>query len=78
MDFILKEGHNPPNMNSYIQALEEVLSSLTPSTMRDQNRIAVAKENLRNIRSQHRKLQQEYQSLQERVVQLEESSKKRE
>lgn len=75
--FIMNEGHSPPDMNSYIQALEEALSSIKPSTMKDHRRIAIAKENLRNIRSQHRKLQAEHKELQERVVQLEETSKKR-
>lgn len=76
--FILKEGHSPPDMNSYIQALEEALSSLCPASMRDGRRIAIAKENLKNIKSQHRKLQTQHQELQERILQLEESSKKRE
>lgn len=71
--FILNEGQVAPDMNSYIQALEEALSSLAPNSMRDRRRIAIAKENLRNIKSQHRKLQMAHQELQERILQLEET-----
>lgn len=73
----MNEGYNPPDINGYIQSLEEILNSMTSNSMREHRRIAIAKENLRNIRRQSKKLQSDYKELQERVIQLEEASSKK-
>lgn len=77
-NFLLNEGSSSPDMDSYIQAIDEALASLTPSSMRDQRRIAIAKENLKNIKSRYRRFHMEYQEVQSRLLEIENSEKNKE
>lgn len=72
--FILSEGHAPPDMNAYIQSVEEILNAFTPRTATDSRRLSIARENLRNLRRYGRRLQQENSEMRERLSVLEENS----
>ena len=58
---------------SYIQSIEEVLNLMAPISQRDNRRLEIAKENLKNIRKHNRKMQQKIISLEERLKLLEEN-----
>ena len=72
--FLLNEGmNNSPDVMSYIQSIEEVLNLMAPISQRDNRRLEIAKENLKNIRKHNRKMQQKIISLEERLKLLEEN-----
>lgn len=75
--FLLSEGQiSPPTLKSYIQALSEILSSLSPKTISDMRRLEIAKENIRNIQKFSNRLEEENRNLQERLRTLEETQQK--
>jgi hypothetical protein len=60
--FIQFEGVVPEaSLGSYLQSLYDTLSSFAPATQTDQRRLAVAFDQLRNIRRLVRKLEQRLQ-----------------
>jgi len=75
-NFILTEGGGGSynaDVRSYLQALSETLSQLSPRTLRDSNRVKIAKEQLREIKKHVRKLEEQVTVLQEKVSVLEEA-----
>jgi hypothetical protein len=72
--FLMGEGNKSANPNALIQAVSEALGSLKPSSKRDQNKIAVAKGQLKEITRSFRKLQEQVNLLEEKLVVLEEAS----
>ncbi len=72
--FLLNEGHNPPSFLDYAQALDEILDSMNPASIRDQRRVSLAKENIRNLRRYGKRVQQENKELKEKIQMLEETS----
>ena len=66
-DFILNEGHNPPDAMMYIQAISEALSGIRGTSQTESRRIAIAKESLRSLRRETRKLQEQNVALQEQL-----------
>ena len=73
--FLLGEN-KIPSIHSYIQALGEALSKLSPKTKADSKRIEIAKSQLREIRRHTRRLEEQVKVLQEQVKVLEESKEK--
>tara|TARA_A100001515_G_scaffold51830_2_gene40889 strand:+ start:2250 stop:2504 length:255 start_codon:yes stop_codon:yes gene_type:complete len=71
-DFILGESKNTPSGLSYIQSLMEIVNSITPRTKTDAHRISMAKNHLREIRKNYKKLEEKVQVLEEKVKVLEE------
>lgn len=67
-DFIVNEGYNPPDGLAYIQSVDEVLSNITPRTRTDERRLMVAKESLKNLRRELRRLQERVKVLEEDLV----------
>lgn len=67
VNFLLLKEDKTPNMFEYIHALEELLSNVQPTTRRDNSRISVAREYVRHIRREAKRLE-------ERVRQLEEGT----
>jgi len=57
-DFILNEGHQP-GLPAYIQALDEILFSMEPKTQTDLKRLEVAREHLRAIKKESRRMQEQ-------------------
>ena len=71
-DFI-HEGVSEKTIFTYIQGLQEVINNLQPKTVKEQNRLTLAKQHLREIRRHARRVLNENADLQERLTLLEES-----
>ena len=70
----MNEGKKDVNPNALLQALQEALSTMRPSTRRDENKIAVAKNHLKEITVSFRRLQEQVNILEEKLQVLEEMS----
>ncbi len=68
------EGRQEISPSALIQSIEEALSNIRPHTRTDQNRIAMAKKNLREIKRSFRKMQEQINVLEEQLHVLEEVS----
>jgi len=72
-EFIVNEGlTNGPDIHSYIQSLTEFLQSVKPRTLREANRIGVARQQIKEIRKMARRLDEKVNTLEEQVKLLEE------
>lgn len=71
-DFI-HEGISEKTIFTYIQGLQEVINNLQPKTVKEQNRLTLAKQHIREIRRHARRILNENADLQERLTLLEES-----
>ncbi len=71
--FILGEAYDPPNINSYIQSLNELLNNLKPTSQSDKMRIEMAQSHLRELKRSARKLQERVSLLEEKVKILDEN-----
>ena len=71
-DFI-HEGISEKTIFTYIQGLQEVINNLQPKTVKEQNRLALAKQHLREIKRHARRMLNENADLYERLTLLEES-----
>jgi len=69
----LYEDVNVKTIFTYIQGLQEVINNLKPKTIKEQNRLTLAKQHLREIRRHARRMLNENADLQERLTLLEES-----
>jgi hypothetical protein len=73
-NFIINEGKPPdPDINAYVQSLEEIINSIVPRSHMDMRRLSLARENIKNIRRHGKRLQQENSTLKEKLRVLEES-----
>ncbi len=73
-EFIVNEGNVPsPTIFTYIQSLSETLSNMRPKTQSESQRIAIARQHLKEIKRNARKLQEQVSVLQEKLSVLEES-----
>ena len=73
--FLLGEGSaKAVNPQALLQAINEALSTLRPSSRRDENRIAVAKRHLREVTLSFKRLQEKVNTLEEKLQVLEEVS----
>lgn len=70
--FVIREGHNPPSLASYIQSLQEIIFSLSPRTQKENRRIEIAKNHLREIRKHVRKLEEQVKMLEEQLLESKE------
>ncbi len=70
--FIMGEVFDPPTVKSYIQSLEETLNSLKPKTIKERNKIQIAKQHLKEVRRQVRRMEERLTILEEQVSILEE------
>ena len=72
-DFLLYEGEIPEaNILTYVQALSEVIANMKPRTQSEGRRLAMAKQQLKEIKKMARRMQEQIDVLQERVNVLEE------
>ena len=73
-DFIVNEGSaSTPTIFTYIQSFSETLSNMSPKTQSESQRLAIAKQHIKEIKRNARKLQEKVQLLQEKLSVLEES-----
>ena len=63
--FLLGESRSAPNIMSYIQSLEEILSRLSPKTVKDSRDMEIAKDHLREIKRHSKKLVERITTLEE-------------
>ena len=70
--FLMNEGN--VEINTYIQAVSDILESLTPKSKSDKNRVLTAKNHLREIRRSARRLKEQIILLEEKVQVLEEAN----
>jgi hypothetical protein len=61
------------NVFTYLQGLQEILSTIKPKSMTEERRLALAKQHLKEARRSARKMQNELQVLEERLNILEEN-----
>lgn len=69
----LQEGITEKTIFTYIQGLQEVINNLQPKTVKEKNRLTLAKQHLREIRRQARRMLNENAELQEKLTLLEEN-----
>ena len=70
----LSEGKNEDIcIREYVQALSETLGSFKPRTLTEQRRLAVAKQQLKEIKRHSKKLQERVTTLEEQINILEEN-----
>jgi len=75
--FLLGEiNEQNPSIFSYIQNLNEILSHLTPKTMREKRDLEIAKTHLNEIRKYSRKMSEKISLLEEQLKILEEKEEK--
>ena len=74
--FIVGESFDPPTIKTYIQSLEEIIGSLQPKTVKEQNKIKIAKQHIREVRRYARRLEEKISILEEQVTVLEEKKEK--
>ena len=73
-DFIVNEGNTPsPTIFTYIQSLNETLNNMRPKTQSESQRLAIARQHLKEIKRNARRLQEQVGVLQEKLNVLEES-----
>ena len=80
-NYILSDGKfKEPALASYIQSLEEILNKMEAKTMTEARRLEIAKEQVRGIRKQSRRLEErmsllenENETLQEQIKVIEEN-----
>ena len=70
--FLLGEWKENPTINGYIQSVNDILSSIRPKTIREKNKLSVAKQQINEIKKLSRKLQERVTILEEQVQILEE------
>lgn len=73
--FIMNEGKGPAT-SSYLDSISEVLENIMPRSKKDARRIEMAKESLKQVRRQTRRLQERVSVLEEQVTILEENKNK--
>ncbi len=72
-DFLLHEGDIPEaNILTYVQALSEVIANMKPRTQSEGRRLAMAKQQLKEIKKMARRMQEQISVPEERVNVLEE------
>ena len=72
--FILTEGEvKKAGVYTYIQSIQELLDNIKVSSLRDQRRLQVMKEHLKEVKRHTRKMQERITILEEQVEILEES-----
>ena len=73
-NFIKSEGmQTKPSVHTYIQSISEIVSSMSPSSLRDRRRLQIVKEHLKEVRKHARHMQERITILEEQVEILEES-----
>lgn len=69
----LQEGITEKTIFTYIQGLQEVINNLQPKTVKEKNRLTLAKQHLREVRRHARRMLNENAELQEKLTLLEEN-----
>ena len=73
-EFLLGESFGSPSIKSYIQSLEEILSTIKPNSQKNMRKLEIAKQHLKEIRINVRRLEERVNILEEQVSILEEDN----
>jgi len=73
--FIMNEGKQQVKWQTLIQSIEEALSSIRTSSVRDSRRVELAKHNIKEIKRHLRKANERIETLEEQLRILEEGTK---
>lgn len=73
--FIMNEGKQQVNWQALVQSIEEALSSIRTSSVRDSRRVELAKHNIKEIKRHLRKANERIETLEEQLRILEEGKK---
>lgn len=73
--FIMNEGKQQVKWQTLIQSIEEALSSIRTSSVRDSRRVELAKHNIKEIKRHLRKANERIETLEEQLRILEEGKK---
>tara|TARA_Y100001973_G_C5208914_1_gene343846 strand:+ start:9497 stop:9775 length:279 start_codon:yes stop_codon:yes gene_type:complete len=73
-NFLMKEWKENPTLSGYIQSVHELLSSLRPKTLKEQNRVSVARQQIKEIKKLTKKLEERVRILEEQIQVLEEGN----
>ena len=71
----MNEGKQQVNWQALVQSIEEALSSIRTSSLRDNRRVELAKHNLKEIKRHLRKANERIDTLEEQLRILEEGTK---
>lgn len=71
--FILNESIDEKTIFTYLQGLQEIVDSMKARTLREERRITLAKQHLREVKKQARRMVNENIQLQEKLTLLEEN-----
>ena len=72
-DFLVNEGQiSDTNILTYVQALSETIANMRPRSQAEGRRLAMAKQQLKEINKMARRMQEQISVLEERVNVLEE------
>ena len=71
----MNEGKQQVNWQALVQSIEEALSSIRTSSLRDNRRVELAKHNLKEIKRHLRKANERIETLEEQLRILEEGTK---
>jgi hypothetical protein len=71
--FLLHEGEIPDvNIMTYVQSITEIINNMRPRTQSEGRRLSMAKQQLKEIKKMARRMQEQIQILEQKVVVLEE------
>lgn len=73
--FLMNEGKQQVNWQTLVQSIEEALSSIRTSSVRDSRRVELAKHNIKEIKRHLRKANERIETLEEQLRILEEGTK---
>lgn len=71
-DMRLDEGSTSPDIFGYTQALSEILSRLSPKSMREKRDLDIARTHIKEIKRSARRLTEQVSTLEEQLRVLEE------
>ena len=71
----MNEGKQQVNWQALVQSIEEALSSIRTSSVRDSRRVELAKHNIKEIKRHLRKANERIETLEEQLRILEEGKK---
>ena len=71
--FVLGENLDTRNIFTYLQGVQEILSTIKPKSMTEERRLSLANQHLKEARRSARKMQNELQVLEEKLNILEEN-----
>jgi hypothetical protein len=70
--FLMEESKDNYNVFTYIQALQETLKNFSPKSKTESRRLNIARDQLKEIKRHTRRLQNQVELLQEKLILLEE------